>query len=564
MMLPYPAAQPNTMTQTGPNSAQSPRRPFPAPAQRVLVIGLDGATFDVLNPLMEQGRMPRLRQAVRGGAAGPLDSTVPAITPAAWTTFLTGQLPGAHRVLDFESYDAASGRLTMNTTQRVRHVRNIWQILSDQGFKVGSVNVPMTYPPVPVNGFMVSGFDTPGPQSDFVYPPDLKDDILQRWPDPTLKSRWRRQVGGGDALFARNLEYIAGSFHQGAKMTTWLGERFGWDVLMVVFKLVDNLQHKTWKYLDPRWADRRPLRRERVRNCFAELDRAVGQLLDYADAHHATVMMVSDHGHGSLEGKIYANRLLQRWGYLALRGPLHRVLRRMGGSAARYQAARGIEDHLPVDLSRTRACVMHAGIAAFLYINLQGRQPGGIVEPADYEALRDELAERFLGPQARVRAPGGGTIPLFREVHKAEALYHCSRAQEPWLPDLILIPHDALAVVRRLSGRPAVRWLPYRKLEGTHRKEGIFIASGPGIARGATVRGRLADCAPTLLALLGLRIPEDMVGRVLTEAFAEPPVIERSPAPTAAAVTSGSTEGFHSAEELRQVTERLADLGYLE
>ena len=143
-------------------------------AKRVLIVGLDGATWAVLRPLMQAGRMPRLRAAVEGGASGVLHSTIPPITPAAWTTFLTGKQPGSHGIIDFERYDPTSNRLRFNSTRCLDHVRNLWQIAGEAGLKVGSVNVPMTYPPVPVNGFMVSGFETPGPESDFVYPKELR------------------------------------------------------------------------------------------------------------------------------------------------------------------------------------------------------------------------------------------------------------------------------------------------------------------------------------------------------------------------------------------------------
>ena len=252
----------------------------PPPARRVLIIGLDGATFDVFNPLIAEGRMPRLAEVVATGASGVLRSTTPPITPAAWTTFLTGKQPGSHGIIDFERYDTGTNKLSMNSTRCLDHVRNLWGILGDHGLRVGSVNVPMTYPPVAVNGFLVSGFETPGPKSEFVFPPDLRTEILERWPDPTLRAKWRRQTFGGDRLFEDNLAYISRSFHQGAEMTKWLGDRSGWDVLMVVFKLLDNLQHKTWKYIDPRWCGRSPSRHELTKRCFTEADRAIGTLLD--------------------------------------------------------------------------------------------------------------------------------------------------------------------------------------------------------------------------------------------------------------------------------------------
>ena len=560
-----------------------PRRAFAAAAERVLVIGLDGATFDVLNPLMNEGLMPRLAGAISAGTAGILRSTTPPITPAAWTTFLTGKQPGSHGIIDFERYDVYTNKLQFNSTRCLDQVRNIWQILSDKGFRVGSVNVPMTYPPVPVNGFMVSGFETPGPKSEFVYPAELKEEILRRWPDPTLRTKWRRKTFGGDALFAENVEYMCRSFHQGAAMTTYLGDKFGWDALMVVFKLVDNLQHKTWKYIDPRWCDRYPVRRDLAKKGFVETDKAVGTLLDYAAAHDAMVMIVSDHGHGSLEGKVQPNLLLKRWGYLTLRGGgAQKATRgrhlwdRLAGRTGKFARVGDIEHDLAVDFSQTRACVMHAGMAGFLYINLQGRQPTGIVKPDAYEALRDELRDRLLGAECRVRDPNGEQVQLFTEVHKPEELYGCRREDQPWLPDLLLMPRPSLAVIRKIRGRRAVRWLPYRRVEGTHRPEGVFVASGPGIGAagggGLTLpdgwEAHIADCAPTILAALGLRVPGDMQGRVLTEIFRKPPTVE---AETDLQSTVDRADGRDAAEgevysddELQKVTERLADLGYLE
>ena len=315
------------------------------------------------------------------------------------------------------------------------------------------------------------------------------------------------------------------------------------------FKLTDNLQHKTWKYLDPRWSDRNPIRRDLVKQCFAEADKAVGSLLDYASTNNAAVLIVSDHGHGSLEGKVQANLLLERWGYLALReGGSQRATRRsMYGTASRSHASlsRGGATCFmiwPSISARTRACVMHAGMAGFLYVNLQGRQPSGIVTPSQYESLRDELRARLLGDECRVRDPQGRGIRLFSEVHKPEELYGCSRADQPWLPDLILTPHESLAVVRKIRGRRVVRWLSYDRLEGTHRPDGILVATGPGIAKAANVRAT-SSIAPTILAMLGLRVPDDMQGRVIQELFERQPTI---------AVRSG-TGGSSRSEEKEEV-----------
>ncbi len=550
-----------------PTALPRAKRPLRPVADRLLIIGLDGATFAILDPLLDAGRMPNLKRFMTEGVWGVLESTQPPITPAAWTTFMTGKGPGRHGILDFETYDAATHTLTFNSTYEIRE-KTLWQLLSEKGLRVGSINVPMTYPPKPVNGFMISGFETPSIDAQFTWPPELKDEIFGVIPSYDYRTNWRRTALSRRAQLADNLEYIANSFDQGARLTRYCGEKFGWDVLMTVFKLVDNLQHKAWKYLDPQTSGRYPQEAELAARCFQRLDDVLGDLFAYASASGATVLIMSDHGHGSLDGKAQPNLLLAKWGYLCLRSPWEQARTRAEywwhrltkGRATRFeQGSRGIERDLAVDWARSRACVMHAGIYGYLYINLKGRGPLGIVDPQDYEALRDELAARFRA--ATVRHPDGRTTPVFMEVHRAEELYGCSREENPNLPDLMLVPHPGFAVVRKIRGRKAVRWCDPKRLEGTHRVEGILALRGPNVRTGVRVDANIVDITPTALAVLGLRVPVDMEGRVVREAFAVEPVVEQEPP---VEKVRRAEEEAYTEEDRRTLERRLSDLGYLE
>ena len=358
---------------------------------------------------------------------------------------------------------------------------------------------------------------------------------------------------------------------QGAEVVQFCGERYGWDVLMIVFKMVDNLQHKAWRYLDPRTRERFPRRRAMVEDCFAELDAAVGTIMTYAGKNGAHLFMMSDHGHGSLEGKAQPNLMLRKWGYLAFRKGGAQARRRIRHSVARLFRKKGrfatgnfsLEDDLAVDFSRTRAAVMHAGMAGFCYINLKGRQRTGIVEPQDYEKLRDELKERFQA--ATCDDPSGRSIRIFEAVHKPEELYNCTRRGREWLPDLMLCPQPRLSVVRKIRGGSFVRWIPPEKREGTHRREGVFAVHGEGVAAGRTVDTDIINSAPTILAMMGVPIPRDMEGAVIAEAFDPPLTHELDSAPAVdRAAPDASQEPVYSREEMAMLTERLADLGYLE
>ncbi len=549
--------------------AEQPRAPRPLKtlADRLLIIGLDGATFYVLDPLMAAGRMPNLKRFIEQGAAGVLHSTQPPITPAAWTTFMTGKGPGQHGILDFEKYDVLQHQLTFNSTYQIEE-KTIWELLSEKGLRVGSINVPMTFPPKPINGFMISGFETPSVDAEFAYPPQLKQEIFEQIPNYNYRTNWQRRALGGQDVLETNLEYIANSFEQGLKLTTYCGDKFGWDVLMTVMKLVDNLQHKAWKYLDPQTAPRFPREAELAARVFTRLDNVLGRMFEYAARHNAVVLIMSDHGHGSLDGKAQPNLLLKRWGHLALRSPWQQASTRTAywwhrltkGKATRFeQGSRGIERELAVDWTRTRACVMHAGIYGYLYINLRGRGPHGIVDPADYEPLRNELIERLRS--ATVRDRQGREVRIFPHVYKTETLYHCDRSENPNLPDLLLAPNPGLAVIRKIRGGKAVRWCTSARLEGTHRDEGILALGGPNVRSGLRTEAGIIDIAPTMLAALGLRVPVDMEGRVIREAFTVDPVIEREPPLKKAAEEQIEV---YSDRDRRILEERLTELGYLQ
>jgi predicted AlkP superfamily phosphohydrolase/phosphomutase len=276
---------------------------------------------------------------------------------------------------------------------------------------------------------------------------------------------------------------------------------------------------------------------------------------------------MSDHGHGSLDGKAQPNLLLARWGYLGLRSGweqartraeywLHRLTK---GRATRFeQGSRGIESDLAVDWSRTRACVMHAGIYGYLYLNLKGRGPHGVVEPHEYESLRSEIADRLRA--ATARHPDGRTTPIFAHAYKTEELYGCRREDNPNLPDLLLAPYPGLAVVRKIRGRDPVRWCDLRRLEGTHCVEGILALGGANVRPGAQVEADIVDITPTVLAALGLRVPLDMEGRVIQEAFTIAPTVEREPA--SARPERKVVEAYSDADR-RMLEQRLTDLGYL-
>lgn len=553
--------------------------------KKLLLIGLDGATFYVLDWFVGQGIMPGIGKLIREGVSRPLRSTIPPITPVAWTSFMTGKNPGKHGIFDFRLYDTNT-RNDMFANSRLIRARTLWQILSDAGVRVGVINLPMTYPPYPVNGFLVSGFDTPSLNSKFTYPAEIRDDLLDRFPDYTFVVDGRDDLHDSNTHFISYTEAVQRAFRVRTEAALYLAGKYTPDVFMVHYQCTDALQHYLWCYVDPELAESQsPTRREAVIKCYQELDRGLSSLMEYAREHNADILMVSDHGFGPAYGILYPNVWLEQWGYLYrrllstnsdktfksyFRDSRFRIIRILYRHLAKIKTLiqrrclaftksstpnatwienvqrTTLQNELPLDWDRTVALVASAEQSGSLYLH-------NIEDQAEKQRLLAELETRFrelVDPQDNLR--------WFREVLRGEVAYHPGQ-ENVRIPDLVLVPREGWNVSRQLM-KDGV-WQANLPWWGTHRPDGILIAAGPNIQTDNIEQPSLIDIAPTILYFLGLPVPNDMDGHVLTSLFSiNSPVV----------YTEGETmkenpprSALSMAEEAL-IEERLRGLGYLE
>jgi predicted AlkP superfamily phosphohydrolase/phosphomutase len=533
---------------------------------RVLVIGLDGAEPSLLFKWASEGRLPNIASVMKEGVHGRLASTIPDNTAPAWTSFMTGKDPGKHGIFHFvrmKDYD-----LSVITAKDIK-TTTLWRILSNSGKRIGVMNVPVTYPPEEVNGFMVSGIHgLPKHKSDFMYPRELSD-ILQKMgynvsnPPPPKKGEEGRYL----KELIRLEEKKFGGILQLMKSEPW-------DFFMTVFNSTDLVQHVFWKYMDPDHPSYNPsedrLYSDAILSIYQKVDSFVGEMLKNVD-ENTYVIVMSDHGFGGLHKVVHLNKLFADLGFLkirkkgvprfAVKEKIYSWLVKTPLKSAIEAIPKGLRDKIPskheyslsgIDFKLSK--VLTIATHGFISIN----------DPDNNEELRGHVIKeliRLKDPETMER--------IVERVYTKEELYSGRFQSEA--PDLIavtnpkyLIIGDSYPELFKKAGNTQDN-LRSSRLSGFHRKDGILIMRGPKIRKEGEINARIIDLTPTILYLFDLHVPRDMDGRVLEKAF-EKDILQRNPIQydeSRGEEVSQEFENVLTKKEEDKIKERLRDLGYI-
>lgn len=558
---------------------------LPKGKAKVLVIGLDGATFDLIGPWVAAGRLPTLARLMTTGVHGPLQSTFPPMTGPAWTSFATGTNPGKHGLYDWIARQDNSYRFGPVTALDGKRP-TLYGLLSAAGRRVCVFNVPMTYPPTPVNGLMISGMPAPNTNVTITYPAGLFSEILTAvgdyilYPDPG-----QAYSDSGVAAFLQRL-YRCTELR--LKTLAYLRQREEWDFCMVVFNGTDTISHALWKYGDPN----HPLHDQpgyakhgqAILDYYCYLDQQLQPIVDSLD-NNTTLILMSDHGFGPFHKFIHVNNWLIQQKLMHIRPGLiprlkqtafqlgfapmnvYNALMKLGLGALKREVVRGQGQGLlktlflsfeDVDWRRTVAYSL--GNIGQIYVNLSGREPLGAVRPGrDYEQVRDDIMGRLL----ELRDPATGE-QVVEAVYRREELYHGPQLERA--ADILFMPRrlEYFGFGEYEFGSHKIIEAMKRGISGTHRMNGIFIAYGAAIRPGTSPhQARLIDLAPTIHYLLGVPIPAGMDGRVLQE------IIQPGSRPEAIISNddhwqqTAGADGLLTEAEKETLSGRLRSLGYV-
>lgn len=537
---------------------------------RCLVLGIDGAEPSLLFIWAEAGFLPHCGALLKRAAYGPLRSTIHPLTPQAWTSMITGVNPGRHGIFDFgkrrqDGYDIEL------VTSRDRCSPAFWQFMPEKA-RAGVANVPLTWPPEPLPGFMVTGMHTPAIEQG-VWPPEIVGELGDGYQIDVM-AHWYE----GHDRFLADLFAMLTARHR-AFLRLW--DHHAPDVALFVYVAVDRVQHALWSAMTPshrQTPGRRGDLGDVIFQTYLALDKCLGDWLERLrpDDH---LLLVSDHGFGDLQHDVYLNRILIDAGLLRfdpgkVRAFLppeppaelsreHAWVRERTPSAASWPTddeslARGLGDprrqsFATVDWSRTVA--YSRGLCGNVWLNLSGREPKGIVTASDIPGVRRRVREALTA----AIDPGDGK-PLVDRVLEKEEIYHGQCLPEA--PDLLVIMRDYAYTTRGATefwGQAAVGPVVVGHT-GNHRLNGVFAAAGPKIQPRRLAQADILDVLPTLFHLQGWPTPADLDGRVLSEAcrpehrqiIVGPPIPQMSRNPKQL-----------SDEHREVIIRRLKDLGYL-
>ncbi|MFZ0544613.1 MAG: alkaline phosphatase family protein [Candidatus Promineifilaceae bacterium] len=554
---------------------------------KTLLVGLDAACWAYLDPLLDAGRMPNLQKLMNSGSWGVLQSTLPAATPVAWASIITGKNPGKHGVFDMMWHRPNSYELSL-THAGIRRGTPFWQRLNEQGIRVGIINAPFTHPPQPVEGFILCGFGTGKETTNLSYPADLLQQVESQFGpyDPIVNPTLYRNGEPAEVLAAEEA-------HQTGQVAIAIemAKRYEVEVLVMNLMLPDHANHKM------------PVMSQ-VEQALCSSDADVGRLIEGFQPDN--VMLISDHGSRRLKGDFLLSGWLRDHGYAkwqerkkaadrtaALNWVLNQWLEAAQGRSGLSEKLprrllRGILPYLPAKMAdrfwnhletavpMALDHVHYTGKMAYkrsrlyfgnrssgvIYLNVEGRDPDGIISPDERCAFAAEIKEQL----ENIPDPESG-LPILSGVYTREALYTGPFAE--YAPDLVLDGYSAswnICTPYRRQAKAEASFGPYltacRDSYGWHSRDGIFAFAGKDFSGGHVTDDRhVMDVPATLLHLYGVPIPEDMDGRVMTETFLSPREVTFQPGDKAEENLAG---GAYSVGETEEILSHLRALGYVD
>jgi len=527
---------------------------------KVLLLILDGARLDVVEEFANEGAMPNLKRLMETGVAGNLKSIFPIHTMLAFAALATGKNPGKNGIYDMQLQKPGTYKLIVPNSTNIKS-KTVFELLSEAGKTIGSINIPLTYPPQPINGVTVCSWLTP-PFANYTYPPEVSKTLnaMGYKIQPSVLER-------ENPNFEKEVYDCTEKRFEAVK---WFMKSYDWSLTAALIVGTEHMHHNYAAFIDPQHPDYNPEYREIVKKYYGFVDTKIGELLQNV-AEDTIIFVISDHGFGPSYGELYLNNVLQNHGYFApkrsfsLTGKIFRFLENSGianrlRNIMKFDLFKFLPQSVKNFINENRAGAVEAdwkntkaystSILGGIRINLAGREPEGIVSREDYEHVRNEIMEAL-----KTDSDIGSIVAC---VWKREELYSGPHLEEA--PDLIVELRKCYTTSAETpENKTTGKW----KKAGFHTLQGLFVAHGKGIKTGRRLDADIVDITPTVLHILDTAVPEDADGRVLEEIFDQDSELSKRETKKQKAEEKKVEEVERTKKEEELVKQRLRALGYI-
>jgi len=501
---------------------------------KVIVIGLDGATFDLIDKFLEDSYLPTLKRLISMGVRAKARSIIPPVSASAWTSIITGVNPGKHGLFDFSKRKAHSYSVRPVFSTDVK-VKTLWSILGEYGYKTIAVKVPGTYPPEKINGVLISGFPTPEEKEDFVYPREVLYELREKFGKFKLQPQTPITDSNEDKFLNEMMEITEIQ----TEIVRYLMKKYEWDLLFNVFMITDAIPHHFYKYFDenhPLYNSKKAKKySDAILKSYEQVDNAIAKILKEAPSD-AVIFLISDHGFAPVYYAFYSNTWLLKEGYLKIKrkpiplikyllfkcgfnlSSVYRMIKKMTRMHKIEKIAYEKSSFLlklkdmiflsMLDIDWERSKAYSLGNFGQIFINLKGREPMGCVDTTQYDSLVEEIILKLKGLKDKY-----GNV-LFDIVLRGKDVYTGPYAE--YGADILFMNSKSRYMAIRTMEFGSNKIISVHPVwSGAHTLEGIFVAAGKIIKKCKLSEIKLYDITPTILHLFGIPIPRYMDGQVL-------------------------------------------------
>ncbi|MBN2843841.1 MAG: alkaline phosphatase family protein [Sedimentisphaerales bacterium] len=541
----------------------------------ILIIGIDGGTWQILKPAIDKGYMPFLKSMTENGASGTLKSVIPAITPAAWGSFQTGKNPGQTGVYDFWKWDNNTHLSHLVNSNDLNNT--IWQLATSAGKTVGTINVPMTYPPKSDSGEIISGILTPSMDSNFTWPPELKQEILNHLPEYKILNFDNTKISPSELGIDNFIELMRLNLEHQYNVAKHLFSKKQYDLFMIHYHATDILQHRMWNYIDESHPQYDPKIQLKVfRGFYQPLDNYIKQTINLSGNSKQITFIVSDHGFQSHYNQFNMAVWLKNKGYIdneyleyrrnRINPPKSKINKAIL-VVKRIGLGKHIRKILPEKLTKRTEVFLGLKTLEHTYkrnssIHCSSSCRECFITVTNTEN-KDELLQKLKNEILSIKDSSNNNI--VSSVYLKDEIYYGDKIKH--MPDITVVPIDNWSFTFKPDQKSQYIDITKNNFhQGTHHVDGIFIASGEGVKKGAKTNFNLLDIAPTVIWLLNLNCDKICFdGSLIQEIWSDNFYVEISNTQknNIDNASSHNTDNILTQNDVDCIEKRLADLGYM-